>query len=997
MKDAGDVLGQMARQGFKISTSLCNQVMAGWITLGGTIGQKQALQVYALMKQHQIYPNERSVALAMVAALGGKSDPSDLVASLANYQRLDMYRVGKIFVQYAGAEVQELAEKLRALPLKRPRHLLITQQVLSGIEEAHQALLDLQAVRKPAPPADEERELDPIYQEQFNLETRANLDAVSKYRMQLQNVINLGRGANTGPVKDILLLWYEPLVREIAEEQRKIGAKEVGVDRSVYGPRLLTVGAEQLAVITMHETLGCLLVSPAGTTVTNLALAIGAAVQAEAFNCKKRQDKTSLMNYLRNSGSLLTVNTVNKAMRFCAKQGEDEVDVWGPKMQAKVGSALTEMLLRVAKVPENFSYESFTIKRREARGASKISPPSDTTGSQKEQHNQVWVSAFHHEYRYQNGKRVGYVTCLPEILETIEQGHQLRETVHARYLPMLVPPKPWTAPSSGGYLAYSLWVMRFKGSEMQRKVLKEAPLEQVYKALDILGSTPWLINGFVLDVVQEAWDRGGGILDLPSRTDLEIPVPPASFPEDDPQAQRRFKSLQKKVIQQQRDLHSLRCSLRHQLEIAKEFRNREIYFPHNVDFRGRAYPIPPHLNQMGSDLSRGLLVFSEPKPLGPRGIFWLKVHLANLFGNDKITHVERVSFIENSMEDIRLSVRDPLGQGTWWKRADNPWQTLSVAKVLTDALDSPNPEEFLCRVPVHQDGSCNGLQHYAALGGDIMGAEAVNLLPRPAPQDVYGGVAKLVARRVEEDAARGNTLAQELRGKIDRKIVKQTVMTSVYGVTFVGAKRQIQNAMKGRNIVKEDEAYLAATYIAKHLFASLAEMFIGARQIQAWLGTCARLIAKAGRPVTWTTPLGLPVVQSYRRNGRSAVVTLLQTLILEEHHDKLPVNVARQTSAFAPNYVHSLDSTHMMLTAHRMHQEGLTFASVHDSFWTHACDVDKMNAGLRDSFVALHGEPVLEQLLAHFKNSNPDIEFPPLPARGQLDLQEVLRSPYFFH
>lgn len=45
------------------------------------------------------------------------------------------------------------------------------------------------------------------------------------------------------------------------------------------------------------------------------------------------------------------------------------------------------------------------------------------------------------------------------------------------------------------------------------------------------------------------------------------------------------------------------------------------------------------------------------------------------------------------------------------------------------------------------------------------------------------------------------------------------------------------------------------------------------------------------------------------------MVTLVQTVILEDQNDKLPVNVARQKSAFAPNFVHSLDSTHMMLTA----------------------------------------------------------------------------------
>ena len=46
--------------------------------------------------------------------------------------------------------------------------------------------------------------------------------------------------------------------------------------------------------------------------------------------------------------------------------------------------------------------------------------------------------------------------------------------------------------------------------------------------------------------------------------------------------------------------------------MAREFRDLEFYFPHNLDFRGRAYPIPPHLNHMGSDVCRGLLKFAGP-------------------------------------------------------------------------------------------------------------------------------------------------------------------------------------------------------------------------------------------------------------------------------------------------------------------------------------------------------------------------------------------------
>jgi DNA-directed RNA polymerase len=51
------------------------------------------------------------------------------------------------------------------------------------------------------------------------------------------------------------------------------------------------------------------------------------------------------------------------------------------------------------------------------------------------------------------------------------------------------------------------------------------------------------------------------------------------------------------------------------------------YFPHNLDFRGRAYPIPPHLNHLGSDICRSLLTFADKKPLGKHGLYWLKVAL----------------------------------------------------------------------------------------------------------------------------------------------------------------------------------------------------------------------------------------------------------------------------------------------------------------------------------------------------------------------------------
>src|SRR4051794_15739862 len=79
------------------------------------------------------------------------------------------------------------------------------------------------------------------------------------------------------------------------------------------------------------------------------------------------------------------------------------------------------------------------------------------------------------------------------------------------------------------------------------------------------------------------------------------------------------------------------------------------------------------------------------------------------------------------------------GRG-WWLKSEEPWQTLATCIEIRDARASGNPEEFVSHLPIHQDGSCNGLQHYAALGRDYEGAYEVNLVPSEVPLDVYSSV-----------------------------------------------------------------------------------------------------------------------------------------------------------------------------------------------------------------------------------------------------------------
>jgi DNA-directed RNA polymerase len=208
--------------------------------------------------------------------------------------------------------------------------------------------------------------------------------------------------------------------------------------------------------------------------------------------------------------------------------------------------------------------------------------------------------------------------------------------------------------------------------------------------------------------------------------------------------------------------------------------------------------------------------------LGEIGLDWLKVQLANLFGNNKNSLRDRVNWVDQHMDEVYDSAKHPLDGKRWWTTAEEPFQSLATCIEIVKAIESGDPTTYMSSMPIHQDGSCNGLQHYAALGRDEPGAIAVNLTPSDSPQDVYSKVLEIVQARIDvdvnipEDALdprereRGK-LARTVQNVVNRKVIKQTVMTSVYGVTKIGARAQVQARLEERmmndpSTVKSPEA-----------------------------------------------------------------------------------------------------------------------------------------------------------------------------------------------
>jgi DNA-directed RNA polymerase, mitochondrial len=105
----------------------------------------------------------------------------------------------------------------------------------------------------------------------------------------------------------------------------------------------------------------------------------------------------------------------------------------------------------------------------------------------------------------------------------------------------------------------------------------------------------------------------------------------------------------------------------------------------------------------------------------------------------------------------------------------------------------------------------------------------------------------------------------------------------------------------------------------------------------------------------------------------------------------------KQTDGVTAHLVHSFDAAHMMRTVNRLYGLGLRhFMMVHDSYGVHAADVDLLHRVLREEFVSIYSEPVLQKFIEELRKANPGVKLPDPPKTGTLDIRQVLSSPYFF-
>ena len=281
---------------------------------------------------------------------------------------------------------------------------------------------------------------------------------------------------------------------------------------------------------------------------------------------------------------------------------------------------------------------------------------------------------------------------------------------------------------------------------------------------------------------------------------------------------------------------------------------------------------------------------------------------------------------------------------------------------------------------------------------DEVGGAAVNLVPGDTPKDIYANVAlvtmdALLAAPADEDGFRDLWL----RHVINRSLVKRSVMTLPYGSTRFSCADFIKDdylKMGKAPEFRKEQYGKAAAWLAKFVWTSIGKVVIKATAAMSWLQKCSGIILKAGTPyISWVTPVGFPVSQSYHQFTEHRINTLLcggAKLRTRTESDK--VDGHRHRNGIAPNFIHSMDACHLSMSVLAAQSAGIdALAMIHDDYGTHATFAPQLARIIREQFVAMYKDTSpLEDFAAQYEN------LPPPPEKGTLVLEDVLESKYFF-
>lgn len=480
---------------------------------------------------------------------------------------------------------------------------------------------------------------------------------------------------------------------------------------------------------------------------------------------------------------------------------------------------------------------------------------------------------------------------------------------------------------------------------------------------------------------------------------------------------------------QKADRRTVRADLRHARWVTGH--NGSVYLGYNCDKRGRIFSVQ-QLNYARQDHVRALFEFDRGEPLsadgagGVEALHWLEIHCANCGPGevDKKPWADRLRWAKEHTDLIERVAADPQNSFDLWRRADQPFSFAAACQELVCARR--DPIGFVTHRPIGFDCTASGIQHLAMLARDVEAARLVNLIDSSAPQDIYSVVAQHIMFLIEREDRRlfkyhkehidkdtGKLIEaydnewcyawwRERLGSLNprerRKLFKSPIMTFAYSVSAQGMADKLLETYRDLSAFKYTTwpQDIALRFLAKAVRTACEDILPGPTKVMKYIRALALHRFKQGKFLEWRGGTGFWFANMYQEprtvdvdlpyGGVRSRYTVADGALDEPKKIKM-------LNAASPNFIHSLDATHLIRTVLAANSEGIRdILTVHDCFACLAPHARRFGQIARREFAALYivGDP-----LAAVRDANvDDPKLLPLPPRGNLNPHDVQNAEY---
>ena len=584
------------------------------------------------------------------------------------------------------------------------------------------------------------------------------------------------------------------------------------------------------------------------------------------------------------------------------------------------------------------------------------------------------------KYSYDKKDKKSIKVMLPD--KYLEYLHDKHKSLTSLYLPMLTKPLDWDihihsgvkhtdmhydVTQYGGFLTNTINKQHFIHNNQNQMGKTLLTNNSIINTLNKIQSVPFKINKVVLDYLLDCIEAD---FDFKDHIIL-IKHPETKFLYDlnlnKQNNQQKAKLLE--ILRQNSQYYHTILNLSNALLLY----NQTFYHPAFVDWRGRIYTSTNSLSFQSNEFTKSLIMFKEGYILNDSGVESLKIYLANCYGKNKLSIIDRLSWVDANIDQI-IDIKNK-----FWFTAKEPFLFLAASCELKHFL--LNPKTFISHLPIYVDATCNGLQHLAAMTSDITLAKYVNLLKtsiNDEPDDIYNEMLNIVNLKIKDKIQKNPKYGKLYHLKLDRNFVKRGIMTIPYGATIKGLCTQLIS----ENFILSSEAnklvyqirdmsicnlpikfeygtiFALAAIIHDVLFISypkLTELVKYLKKMNTFIKNTNLNI-----PIAWTTPSGLIIEQKYiqfeKNKYNYSVLGKRKSLTLRTKKDK--INLRKQNEGIIPNIVHSMDAANVSLLLNSIlnFNNNINVITVHDCFGTQANFIDLLSLEVKLAFLNIYSK-----------------------------------------